>query len=735
MSFVAELRRRNVFRVAAAYLVVGWLLTEVLTTILPELGAPDWTSRAVILIFVFGFVPTVVLSWFYEVSARGIQLDHEVDRDDPQNRQASKKVERITIATAVALIIVVGLFSARYTADVSTEIDASIAETSVAVLPFVNMSDDADNEYFSDGLTETLLHMLAQIPDLKVAARTSSFAFKNQNLSVQEIARALEVAHILEGSVQRAGDRVRITAQLIRASDGFHVWSEVYDRTLDDIFAIQDEIAGKVGSALSASLLGDTTGTQFAGVTTADPDAYDLYLQARKARATYSYGGLQEAEDLLKGALLIDPEFTDAKIELATAYVHQWETGLLDQRTAISEIVAMTDQALQERPDDPVAKATSIYAKAFALAGQGDEAAFPDLVNELEAIVARAPAELEPRMLLVRAYNNVKRHEDTLPIIEGAISLDPFNPALHYQLGTAYMYLMRTDEARAALERSLELEPAQPNAYTNLGVLSLQEGDGVGYVSHFVKAVAIDPKDHELPGILALFLYELGIVEVADEFRRRVLTLSPTSEIAYQLDMARAIALNDTEAAIAAARRAVEDDVGNRRFAFGGAVQYLVRQAVSQDRVEEELAWLETQQPGMFDMEASQVPMKLRGAQAVAFDGWVHTLPREEVLRRLDARVAYLESQGIDPAGNPRLHIGLLVLRGQVDEAIEVALNELFTESVALHLNWRATLLQPHYAALVADERVQQAMHRWEEEEASLRGSVESYFNDMHASR
>ena len=253
MSFVTELRRRNVFRVAAAYLVVGWLVTEVLTNVLPELGAPDWTARAVILIFAFGFIPAVVLSWFYEITGEGIRRDHEVDRSNPDHQRVVRKTDQITIATAVVLIIFVGLFSARYTADDSDGPKLGTTVNSVAVLPFVNMSDDADNEYFSDGLTETLLHMLAQIPDLKVAARTSSFAFKDRNQSVQDIARALEVAHILEGSVQKAGDRVRVTAQLIRASDGFHVWSEVYDRTLDDIFAIQDEIAGKVGSALSVT--------------------------------------------------------------------------------------------------------------------------------------------------------------------------------------------------------------------------------------------------------------------------------------------------------------------------------------------------------------------------------------------------------------------------------------------------------------------------------------------------
>ena len=735
MSFVTELRRRNVFRVAAAYLVVGWLVTEVLTNVLPELGAPDWAARAVILIFAFGFIPAVILSWFYEITADGIRRDEDVDHDHPENRRVVRRFEKVTIATTVVLIILVGLFSARYTSDDTVETRLPPSTNSVAVLPFVNMSDDADNEYFSDGLTETLLHMLAQIPDLKVAARTSSFAFKGRNESVQKIARALEVDHVLEGSVQRAGDRVRVTAQLIRASDGFHVWSEVYDRTLDDIFAIQDEIAGKVGSALSASLLGENSEVSLAGITTADPDAYDLYLQAREARAKYSYGGLQEAEDLLKGALLIDPDFTDAKVELASSYVHQWETGLMDQRTAIAEIIATSEQALIDRPDDPVARATSIYAKAMSLASKGDPNAYTDLVSELEAIVARAPAALEPRLLLVRAYSSLKRFDDCLPILEGALTLDPFNPALHYEMGTAYMKLKRPDEARAALERSLELEPAQPNAYTNLGVLSLQAGDGVGYAGYFLKALAVDPKDHELPGMLAMFLYELGVVEVADEFRRRVLALSPTSTVAYQLEIARAKALGDTEASIAAARRAIEDDIENRRFAFGGAVQHLIRAGVQQGRVEQELAWLDEQNPGMFDVDAAQLPLKLRSSQSLAFDGWINYLPNDEVQRRLDTFLTYVESLGVDPTENPNTHIGILLIRGQIDEAIELALESVFSESVAMHLDWRDTWLQPHYAEIVEDDRIQAAMARWEDEEASLRGSVESYFADMHASR
>ncbi len=337
MSLVAELRRRNVFRVAAAYLVVGWLLTEVLTTVLPALGAPAWAAKAVILIFAFGFLPTLVFSWFFELTPDGVKRDRDVDHDDPAHRANSRRLDHLVIMTAAVLIVVVGLFSARQLSEDARPAAAVVSSASVAVLPFVNMSSDEDNEYFSDGLTETLLHMLTQIPDLKVAARTSSFAFKDKNISIREIARALDVAHVLEGSVQLAGGRVRITAQLIRASDGFHVWSSNFDREFNDIFEMQDEIAQKVGYALSESLLGIDNSKTLAGVATSNPDAYDLYMQARKQRSTYSYGGLTGAEDLLKGALLIDPDFAEAKTELAMGYFHQVETGLMNAHDAYNE--------------------------------------------------------------------------------------------------------------------------------------------------------------------------------------------------------------------------------------------------------------------------------------------------------------------------------------------------------------------------------------------------------------
>ena len=735
MSLVAELRRRNVFRVAAAYLVVGWLLTEVLTTILPTLGAPDWAARAVILIFAFGFIPAVVISWFYELTPEGFKRETEVDHDDPGALNTRKKVDHLTIGSAIVLIVLVGLFSARQTSDDMAPDDVPISNASVAVLPFVNMSNDQDNEYFSDGLTETLLHMLAQIPDLKVAARTSSFAFKGQNISIQEIASALEVAHVLEGSVQRAGDRVRITAQLIRASDGFHVFSENFDRQLDDIFVVQDEIAERVGRALSASLLGtDETPTILASsLTTTNTDAYDLYLQACKERATYSFGGLIAAEDLLKGALLIDPDFTEAKTELAASYIHQLETGLMEEQEAYDQIIAITDQVLAVEPGDVVARAASIYAKTAMRRAEGDPAAGAQLVHDLETIVAIAPDELQPRILLVRAYQGLKQDDKAVPVLLEALRDDKLNPIIHYELGTAYMRLEQWDDARAALTKSLELEPEQPNAYTNLGMLDLQSGDDVGFVKQFLQAINVDPKDHELPGILAGFLYELGLVDIADDFRDRVLALAPTSEIAYRTELLRAIAIGDEIGSVASAQSAIEDDIDNRRFGYVGAVRHLLRTALSDGDVEEVLAWIGDEAPGIFDVESERLPQKYRQAQVVAFDAWYVTLPNDEMLRRLDTLINFGAALGFEITDNPDTYFSVLALRGETEQAVEVALERVFTRPVSINPRWRENLAQAQYQPIVADPRIQQAMQRWEDEEAALRGSIEGYFRDMHA--
>ena len=734
MSLVAELRRRNVFRVAAAYLVVGWLLTEVLTTILPTLGAPDWTARAVILAFAFGFIPAVVFSWFFELTPEGIKREHEVERDDSITTVTAKKLDYVTVAAVIVGIFFIAFFSAQTSDDDTAPEAAAVSDASVAVLPFVNMSDNPENEYFSDGLTETLLHMLAQSTDLKVAARTSSFAFKGQNKTVVEIAQLLGVAHILEGSVQRSGDRVRITAQLIRADDGFHVWSETYDRTLDDIFGIQDEIAGKVGGALSASLLGTTGDGLIAGVTTKSSDAYDLYLMALKERSTFSYGGLRVAEDLLKGALTIDPDFLDAKIELAIVYAHQVETGLLDRDDAYPEIMAITAQVLEQRPNDADARAMRLFTKSAYLDEQPDPEELFDRVEQLEQIVAEHPARYQPRVLLSRSLQGLQRLDRSLEIQQEALERDPFNPRILYEIGNIYAAQREWEPAQEFLNRSLEIEPLQPNAYAILGGLSLQAGDGVDYIQQFLKAIEIDPKDHELAGMVATFLYNLQLIEEGDDFRDRVMAIAPTSEIAYQVELSRAINTGDTESGLASARRAIEDNVDNRRFAYGGAVQFLLREAAARGNVDEETAYLEQHAPGIFDIAANSPPGKYRAAQFAAFDAWYASLPREELMRRLGQVADIAASYGFEPQDNPRVLFIVKALQGDVEGAIDVALENFAEDSPLQYAGWRQTMAQAQYREIAADPRIQAVLRSWEEQEAEAREQVRTYLADLYAS-
>lgn len=733
MSLIAELRRRNVFRVAAAYLVVGWLLTEVLTTILPTLGAPGWTSRAVILIFAFGFIPAVILSWIYEITPDGIKREHEVVRDDSTEQHSARKLDYVTIAAVVVGIIFVATFSAKQADDETLVERVTASSASVAVLPFVNMSNETDNEYFSDGLTETLLHMLAQVPELKVAARTSSFAFKNTDTPIREIADALQVAHVLEGSVQRVGDRVRITAQLIRADDGFHVWSESYDRTLDDIFGIQDEIAGKVGGALSVSLLGAPADSAFAGVKTSSPDAYDLYLQAISERDTYSYGGLKAAERLLKGALTIDSEFLDAKAELANNYLYQVETGLMELSEAYPLIMATTQQVLQADPSNIMARAIEIFADAGLQTQQGVPQVAFDAIDELSALVEEDPRELQIRIFLMRLYQGTQQMDRALPLMQAALVLDPFNPRIHYELGSIHSALQQWDEARAALETSLKIEPSQPNAYANLAGVGMQTGDGLEYIQKFVKAVEVDPVDHELPGIIASFLYGLELVDEADDFRKRVLAIAPTSVIAYRLDLQRAMAIGDDEAATASARRAIEDDVEDRRFAYGGAAQYLLRRAAANGTVAEESAYLEEHAPGVLDLEGDAVPLKYRSVQFSAFDAWYTVLPQQEINRRIDYLYQLADTFGIDPNENAYAEFGALALRGESERAADVALERIFSQPVATNLGWEELLKQAQFSELVEDPRIQAAMQKWQKDENKLREQVRTWLADLYA--
>jgi len=342
MSLFTELKRRNVFRVGIAYLLGAWVLLQAADFGLQVIDAPSWILQVLVLIAAIGLPAVLVFSWVYEMTPEGLKKESSVERDHSITGQTGKKLDHVVTSFLVlAVLILLGdrflgtgtKPPASIVASVETESESKPAVTgkaamraaepgtatgespSVAVLPFVNMSADPENEYFSDGISEELLNLLVRIEGLRVPSRTSSFAFKGLNTDIKEIARQLEVGHVLEGSVRKAGSRVRVTAQLIDVSTDTHLWSETYDRDLEDIFAIQDEIAGHIVEALKLALAPDAAPR----APTPNLEAYNLFLQGRYL-AQQRGPGLRDAEALLQRAIELDPNFAEAWGALSLTY-------------------------------------------------------------------------------------------------------------------------------------------------------------------------------------------------------------------------------------------------------------------------------------------------------------------------------------------------------------------------------------------------------------------------------
>ena len=334
MSFFNELKRRNVFRVGVAYAVASWLLLQIVDLVLENINAPDWIMQVFMLGMAVGFPIAIIVAWAFEVTPDGVKLQKNVNPSQSISRHTGNQLNRgIIMILSMAIVLLLTdrfrdeIFGEPEASDVKTQ-DTAVtavdpgavdAEKSIAVLPFVNMSSDPDNEYFSDGIAEEILNVLARIPELKVAARTSAFAFKGKNTNISQIANELKVENILEGSVRKSGNQVRVTAQLIKADDGYHLWSKTYDRELDNIFAIQDEIAQSIAEALKVTL-DIKTGATGNLMGTTSTEAYDAYLRGMNQWHLRTDESLKNSIDLFEQAIAIDPQFAKAYAGLALTY-------------------------------------------------------------------------------------------------------------------------------------------------------------------------------------------------------------------------------------------------------------------------------------------------------------------------------------------------------------------------------------------------------------------------------
>jgi TolB-like protein len=432
LSLFKELQRRNVFRVTVAYVVSAWLLAQVADLVLDNIAAPDWVMQTILLVLALGLAPVVFFSWAYEVTPEGIKRESEVDRSQSITHVTGHKLNRtITFLLVLAVAYFAAdkfLLSPAQPVAPATESSAEVTETapagnSIAVLPFVNMSDDAANEYFSDGLSEELLNVLAKNSALQVAARTSSFSLKDEKLEIGEIGRRLNVDHVLEGSVRKSGDRVRITAQLIRVDNGYHLWSDTYDRTLDDIFSVQDEIANKIMTALLPQLVGKSGDTDPASASSGyepPPEAYQDYLLARDAFNEGTVAGIESAYERLEKLVREHPDYAEAH----ALYAH---VTLMNSARMTGEIPWIIAEAQVRRE---LQKASSLE---------------PDL----------------PEIYLVEGRLHARSRDPgtAIEFFERAIELNPSYAEAYRYLSEAAMHLGRPEQAWEALETARTLDP------------------------------------------------------------------------------------------------------------------------------------------------------------------------------------------------------------------------------------------------------------------------------------
>ncbi len=727
MKFFEELKRRNVFRVGVAYLVAAWLLLQVADVVLSLLNLPQLVGQIILMVLSFGFIPAIILAWAYELTPDGIKREKDIDSSESATRETGRTLDRIILATvvlAVAFLIVDRYFLSGTAVDSSTvgnepsEINQPEVEESpsVAVLPFLNLSGNVENEYFSDGLTETLLHMLAQLPSLRVAARTSSFAFKGQNTDIREIAEILGVAHVLEGSVQRVGERVRVTAQLIRADDGFHVWSQNYDRTLDDIFAIQDEIAVDVASSLSSSLL-QTEPILIEGVSTTNIQVYDNYLKALEKFSIRSFTSLGEAEILLKTALAGDPGFFEAKVALARTYFHQYVIGVIDKSVGVARMESTIAQLLLERPENPATRSLDILLRFQDQWDSGDYSEIENMLPEIYSVLEEAPHESDMRMVAAGILNMLGSPELAIQVVADGLVIDPLDLEMHIRLGVIYEWLERFDEAEAEFLKAHQLAAENPGPPSLLALLSGRKGEVIEKFNWLRKAVNLDPLDHEFVGHIAELFYQFGFLESGDYWAARGEVLAANSPAYRGLQLRRAVATDDQEHIMLLARAILKDNLPDRKSVFTNALQNYVMIMQERGQSKQALDELEDMFEGVSefaqaDDSYSVILMKMRLMWL-----WKEIAPPGDYLQRYEMLVLAIDEKGIPWRDTPWIRGILAALRDDHETAASSTAEVLDSWDVTSHW-WIYFETRNRFSRLLTDPAVARRFAKFKSEKA-----------------
>ncbi|MFU8895851.1 MAG: hypothetical protein ACNA8J_05640 [Gammaproteobacteria bacterium] len=523
-SFFTELKRRNVIRVAIFYGAGAWLMLQIADVVLEVAGAPEGSLRLVAIILALGFPFALILAWVFEVTPDGIKRESELDRSTLDDARANRKLDMATIGLLVVAIMVLAWseFSGRDRA--VSPVDGP-RDLSIAVLPFVNMSVDPDNEYFSEGLSEELLNVLARIEDFRVAGRTSSFAFKGQQQDLRAIGQRLGVANILEGSVRKQGNQIRVTAQLIDASSGYHLWSETYDRQLDDVFAIQDEITTEVVKALKMTLLAADQAV-IEQTVKGDVQAYNHYLRGQFHARLRTRAGLERALEEFQQAIVIDPGYAPpyAGIAMIYALLDNYNYRSLDETRELAH--RALDRALALDPHSDEA-----WAVRGLLLGQGPRAA--QRRAEARAALERA-IEINPNNAFAHLWLTsalAPDFEAMRATLHRAYELDPLSPVIIYRRA---MDAMQAGDPAALARFHGELEEVAPDWFMTwqaAGTVAQLSGELAEAALAFERSISLNPDYVAGSMALAMVLEMLGYTERAMAMIEQVQAHFPSDEV------------------------------------------------------------------------------------------------------------------------------------------------------------------------------------------------------------
>ena len=615
MQLFSELQRRNVVRVTIGYIVSSWLLIQVADLVLENIGSPKWVIQSIMLVLALGFPVVVFFSWAYEVTPEGIRRESEVDRSQSITHVTGRKLDRAIMA---ALVVALGYFAfdkyvlsddpeAAIAEPIAAEADAptptspSVTEDaaadmgkSIAVLPFVNMSADKSSEYFSDGLADTVLHMLAQIRELRVAARTSSFQFRDQAMDIAAIGSQLNVGAVLEGSVQRAGDKIRVTAQLIDVSNGYHLWSGNFDRELNDVFAIQDEIASEVVSALKLSLLGDS-GDPISTDDTDNIDAYTEFLLAVNDLGSPNTESLPSAAKHLQEAVRLDPNYARAHSSLGRVYLEMEGYGLMGTTAAIAAARNAASRALDVAPTS---------SEALAVLGWADlrDGKLQPAGELLAEAIRNGPSDVIALQYFAGFLTADARPAEAAETYRRVIRLDPLSENPYLGLAELLRSEKKFSEAHELVAKRLEMAADSPSLRAAQSVNELAQGNLAAATRIMIEAHNLDPDDADIPAIIGRHYLALDLPIEARRWFDRAVEIDPQ----HPLSQSAPLFLNyylqrDENETFQIARRLLENGIDDRQSSRFMALLVLVEYAARTDRSDIALEVLDNLYPNLFD--------------------------------------------------------------------------------------------------------------------------------------